>query len=81
MELPKENGREGGLETPVAVTWIQILSRWAKHGGSLRDSPRTETPGGSWLAADFPDGTTGEDEMKKNQLRYVRNHATWYMGW
>ncbi|KAH3736267.1 hypothetical protein DPMN_042830 [Dreissena polymorpha] len=29
---------------------MQMLSRWTKHGGSLRDSPRTETPGGSWLA-------------------------------
>ncbi|KAH3711820.1 hypothetical protein DPMN_071494 [Dreissena polymorpha] len=46
---------------------MQMLSRWAKHGyGSLRDSPRTETPGGSWLAAYVPDGTTGEDEMKRS---------------
>ncbi|KAH3825235.1 hypothetical protein DPMN_127109 [Dreissena polymorpha] len=42
---------------------MQILSRWARHGGSWKDSPRTETPGGSWLAAYVPEWTTGEDEM------------------
>ncbi|KAH3884637.1 hypothetical protein DPMN_008621 [Dreissena polymorpha] len=44
---PKGKGREGGLQTPGAATWMQMLSRWAKHGGSLRNSPRTETPVGS----------------------------------
>ncbi|KAH3836491.1 hypothetical protein DPMN_109862 [Dreissena polymorpha] len=44
-------GREGGLETPGAGTWMQMLSRWAKHGGRWRDSPRTKIPGGSLLAA------------------------------
>ncbi|KAH3788508.1 hypothetical protein DPMN_166653 [Dreissena polymorpha] len=51
VEPPSEEEEKGGLETPGAVTWMQMLSRWAKHEGSWRDSPRTETPGGSLLAA------------------------------
>ncbi|KAH3835324.1 hypothetical protein DPMN_108675 [Dreissena polymorpha] len=62
MEPPKEK-EEGKEKTTGAVTWMQMLSRWAKHWGSLRDSPRTESPGGSWLSAYFPDRTTGEDEI------------------
>ncbi|KAH3861182.1 hypothetical protein DPMN_024110 [Dreissena polymorpha] len=61
--------REGGLETPGAGTWMQMLSRWAKHGGSWRDSPRTDTPRESWFAAYAPDGTTGEDEMNNIYLQ------------
>ncbi|KAH3833489.1 hypothetical protein DPMN_106800 [Dreissena polymorpha] len=61
---PKGKGSEGGLGTPGAVTWMQMLSRWAKHGGSWRGSPRTEMPGGCWLATYVPDETTGEDETK-----------------
>ncbi|KAH3815082.1 hypothetical protein DPMN_143601 [Dreissena polymorpha] len=30
MEPPREK-EDGGLETPGAVTWMQMLSRWAKH--------------------------------------------------
>ncbi|KAH3785873.1 hypothetical protein DPMN_163968 [Dreissena polymorpha] len=31
---PQGKEREGAIETPGAVTWMQMLSRWAKHGGS-----------------------------------------------
>uniref|UniRef100_A0AAV2K786 Uncharacterized protein n=1 Tax=Knipowitschia caucasica TaxID=637954 RepID=A0AAV2K786_KNICA len=60
----QERGREGDLETPGAEIWTQMSSRWERRGGSWRDSPRTEMPGGSWLAAYVPNGTTGEDEMR-----------------
>ncbi|KAH3841341.1 hypothetical protein DPMN_114800 [Dreissena polymorpha] len=62
MEPPKGKRRKHDLETPGAGTWMQMLSRWAKHGGSWRDIPRTEMTGGSWFA--IPDGITGKDEMK-----------------
>ncbi|KAH3882621.1 hypothetical protein DPMN_006564 [Dreissena polymorpha] len=47
---PNEKGREGSLEAPGAGTWMQMQSKLAKHGGSCRYSPRSETSGGSWLA-------------------------------
>ncbi|KAH3752565.1 hypothetical protein DPMN_187186 [Dreissena polymorpha] len=36
----------GWPRPPGAITWMQMLSRNAKHEGSWRDSTRTETPGG-----------------------------------
>lgn len=53
----KGRGREGDPQTPGAEIWMQTQSRWARHGDSRRDSPRTWVPGGSWLAAYVPDGT------------------------
>ncbi|KAH3848347.1 hypothetical protein DPMN_090707 [Dreissena polymorpha] len=71
----KEKGRDGGLETPGVRTWMQMLSRWAKHGGSWIYSPRAETPGGSWVAAYVPDGTTGTDEMREMRQHKLQLHV------
>ena len=49
-------------------------SRWARRGASWRNSPRTETPGGSWSAAYVPDGTTGEDEKIIRTISVRRFH-------
>ncbi|KAH3778318.1 hypothetical protein DPMN_179773 [Dreissena polymorpha] len=42
--------KKRGRPRPGAVTLMQMLSRWTKHIGSWRDSPRTETPRGGWWA-------------------------------
>ncbi|KAH3830435.1 hypothetical protein DPMN_103679 [Dreissena polymorpha] len=42
MEPPKGKGREGGHKTPGAVTWMQMLSRWAKHGDTRPETRRQE---------------------------------------
>ncbi|KAH3695815.1 hypothetical protein DPMN_083274 [Dreissena polymorpha] len=40
---PNEKGRDVGLETTSAATWMQVLSRFAKHAeaaGETRQEPR-----------------------------------------
>ena len=40
--IPKRKGREGGIETPGAKTWMQMPSRWARYGAATetRQEPR-----------------------------------------
>ncbi|KAH3778731.1 hypothetical protein DPMN_180201 [Dreissena polymorpha] len=41
---PKGRGREGGLETSCARTWVHMPSRWSRSGDRWKDSPRNVTP-------------------------------------
>ncbi|KAH3854028.1 hypothetical protein DPMN_096567 [Dreissena polymorpha] len=63
---------EGRATYKHAAFWMQMLCRWAKRVGRWGDSPRTETPGGNWLAAYVREMTTCNFRLRNDSMLFVR---------